>query len=172
MSSFTSSKILRYFLIIFVICASDRGGYCDAFASMMAAKYCSRSMDVGTTIMGQAVVMNDERHIVMTDNANDENEGPDLAPQQLYYTPGQEIQFTLSPKILQSAWETNGPAKFKRGKCDGSRRSSDRSPTLEINSDATGPIHVAAVWAKSYGAGVQLAPAIILQPAVTAEHDS
>ncbi len=152
-------KLLCENLLVIVIAFLSLVSKVDGFAKFMTTEYCSRAIEIGSVIMGEAMIASDQHRVIV-------QRGSDILDSGSVYVPGEELLVTITKGARQYVFEsTNG--LFKEGGCYGMRISNGvtavlQTPTIEEN-NASGlsDISVVAAWANGYGT-VKLSPIFTL----------
>jgi len=146
------------FFLVLLLAATLCATRVSSFAAMLTRQHCDdKAFEVGEVMMGSDVVINEERKIILFDNAEQE--------WQHTYHHGREtkLKVALLPKVGQFVFEVRCEScYFENGKCNGQRRIAQSNATLVLPPTVRGRVEIRALWAKSYGP-VQLAPIYLLE---------
>lgn len=112
------------------------------YAYYLTSTYCSRSLTVGTSIMGHKAVSSTSRSLQVYRGTTQLTSGD-------AYVSGETLQVSLSSTSGEYVFQVTTPASFVGGSCTNSVRVSNSAGTITMPAGGSGSISVWAGWATS-----------------------
>ena len=118
----------------------------DGFASWMTTDFCRRTLQVGEIIMGEEVLLSEDRWVEVYRGPVALKSNQDLA------IPGESLLVKINNPSNQFVYEVRGnrDAKFLKGGCDGKRVADQKETLLEIPATNRDNIEIVAAWAEGF----------------------
>ena len=126
--------------------------HCEGFATLMVRSHCNVPLVAGETIMGQSVLVSEERTIKVF-------RGKEEVPNQSFFFENDELEVYIEPSVPQIVLEVAGGAKFVNGGCTGAVRSNTNGATLRFSATENSGVRDVSLiggWANTFSEGVKI----------------